>query len=185
MEKASTTSHKLEEATKRIVEIVDLIQSITGQINLLALNATIESARAGEAGRGFAVVANEVKQLATATGKATSEIVVNIDNIRQVSGDVIQVLNTISKGVDTVDAIAVSISSAVEEQSVVTADIAANMNTAYRNTDRISLNIDDMNRASDNATVSAKKTSSSAHILSEQTEHLKKEILTFLDRVSA
>ncbi|MBP2157940.1 MULTISPECIES: methyl-accepting chemotaxis protein [Asticcacaulis] len=185
MERASTTSHKLEEATKRIVEIVDLIQSITGQINLLALNATIESARAGDAGKGFAVVANEVKQLATATGRATSEITINIDNIREVSADVIQVLNTISKGVDTVDAIAVSISSAVEEQSVVTAEIAANMNAAYRNTDRVSNDIGDMNRASDDATVSAQKTASSAHILSDQTENLKREILTFLDRVSA
>ena len=185
MHKASTTSHKLEEATKRIVEIVDLIQSITGQINLLALNATIESARAGEAGRGFAVVANEVKQLATATGKATSEIVINIDNIRQVSADVIDVLNVISRGVDTVDAIAISISSAVEEQSVVTAEIAHNMNTAYSSTDRISSTIEDMSRASDDATLSAKKTSSSVHILSEQTEHLKQEIQTFLGRVSA
>ncbi|ESQ90152.1 hypothetical protein ABAC460_10400 [Asticcacaulis sp. AC460] len=185
MHKASTTSQKLDEATKRIVEIVDLIQNITGQINLLALNATIESARAGDAGKGFAVVANEVKQLATATGRATSEITVNIDNIREVSQDVIQVLHAISRGVDTVDQIAVSISSAVEEQSVVTADIAANMNTASMNTDRISHNVEDMSRASDDATVSARKTSSSAHILSEQTEHLKTEILTFLDRVSA
>jgi methyl-accepting chemotaxis protein len=185
MERASTTSLKLEEATKRIVEIVDLIQNITGQINLLALNATIESARAGDAGKGFAVVANEVKQLATATGRATSEITINIDNIREVSADVIQVLNTISKGVDTVDAIAVSISSAVEEQSVVTAEIAANMNAAYRNTDRVSNDIGDMNRASDDATVSAQKTASSVHVLSDQTEALKREIQTFLDRVSA
>jgi methyl-accepting chemotaxis protein len=185
MERASTTSLKLEEASRRIVEIVDLIQNITGQINLLALNATIESARAGDAGKGFAVVANEVKQLATATGRATSEITMNIDNIREVSTDVIQVLNTISKGVDTVDAIAVSISSAVEEQSVVTAEIAANMNAAYRNTDRVSNDIGDMNRASDDATVSAQKTASSVYVLSDQTEALKREIQTFLDRVSA
>jgi methyl-accepting chemotaxis protein len=185
MERASTTSLKLEEATKRIVEIVDLIQNITGQINLLALNATIESARAGDAGKGFAVVANEVKQLATATGRATSEITINIDNIREVSADVIQVLDTISKGVDTVDAIAVSISSAVEEQSVVTAEIAANMNAAYRNTDRVSNDIGDMNRASDDATVSAQKTASSVYVLSDQTEALKREIQTFLERVSA
>ena len=122
---------------------------------------------------------------ATATGKATSEIVVNIDNIRQVSADVIQVLQLIGRSVDTVDAIALSISSAVEEQSVVTADIAANMNTAYQTTDRIGVTIGDMSRASDDATVSAEKTSSSVHILSEQTEHLKTEIRTFLDRVSA
>jgi hypothetical protein len=44
--------------------IIEMINNITGQINLLALNATIESARAGDAGRGFAVVASEVKSLA-------------------------------------------------------------------------------------------------------------------------
>jgi methyl-accepting chemotaxis protein len=59
------------------------------------------------------------------------------------------------------------------------------MNTAYSSTDRISSTIEDMSRASDDATVSAKKTSSSVHILSEQTEHLKQEIQTFLGRVSA
>ena len=62
--------------------IVDLINNITGQINLLALNATIESARAGEAGRGFAVVASEVKNLAAQAKGATEQISKDIADMR-------------------------------------------------------------------------------------------------------
>ena len=65
---------ELSQAASRIGDVVNLITSIAEQTNLLALNATIEAARAGEAGRGFAVVAQEVKQLASQTAKATSEI---------------------------------------------------------------------------------------------------------------
>ena len=63
--------NELSEAAQRIGDVVQLINTIAKQTNLLALNATIEAARAGEAGKGFAVVAQEVKTLATETGKAT------------------------------------------------------------------------------------------------------------------
>src|SRR5262245_41117436 len=61
---ADSQAQRLNDAAQAMSGIVELINNITGQINLLALNATIESARAGEAGRGFAVVASEVKSLA-------------------------------------------------------------------------------------------------------------------------
>ncbi len=57
---------ELDEAGRRIGDVIKLITDIAAQTNLLALNATIEAARAGEAGRGFAVVAGEVKALAGA-----------------------------------------------------------------------------------------------------------------------
>ncbi|MEM9562756.1 MAG: methyl-accepting chemotaxis protein [Actinomycetota bacterium] len=65
---------ELEEQSRRINEMVDLIAEIADKTNLLALNATIEAARAGEAGQGFAVVATEVKSLAQRTSDATEQI---------------------------------------------------------------------------------------------------------------
>lgn len=72
----STTSkiNQISENSKRIVEIIRIINDISEQINLLSLNASIEAARAGEHGRGFAVVAEEISKLADATASSTKEI---------------------------------------------------------------------------------------------------------------
>ena len=72
----------IEESSRRITDIVGLIQEIAFQTNLLALNASVEAARAGEAGKGFAVVANEVRALAQRAAMASKdikELIVNSD----------------------------------------------------------------------------------------------------------
>ncbi|HUZ77745.1 MAG TPA: methyl-accepting chemotaxis protein [Chloroflexota bacterium] len=65
---------KLDERSRQIGNIVQVIDDIADQTNLLALNAAIEAARAGEQGKGFAVVASEVRKLAERTSRATKEI---------------------------------------------------------------------------------------------------------------
>ncbi|MCS3730406.1 PAS domain S-box-containing protein [Bradyrhizobium betae] len=127
---ADSQAVRLNEAAQSMSGIVEMIAGITGQINLLALNATIESARAGEAGRGFAVVASEVKNLASQAKQATDTISTEINALNTVAGDVTGSLSAIKAAISGVNDFIASTAAAVEEQSIVTAEMSSNMQRA-------------------------------------------------------
>ncbi len=127
---ADAQAQRLTEAAQAMSGIVELINNITGQINLLALNATIESARAGEAGRGFAVVASEVKSLANQAKQATDKIGAEIGSLNGISGDVVSALGSIKQAINNVSEYVTSTAAAIEEQSTVTNEMSTSMQRA-------------------------------------------------------
>ncbi|GAA3402848.1 methyl-accepting chemotaxis protein [Paenibacillus hodogayensis] len=82
--------HKLDQRSREVGDIVEVITAIASQTNLLALNASIEAARAGEQGRGFAVVAGEVKKLALQSEASAQEVIRLVQAIQADIGYAVQ-----------------------------------------------------------------------------------------------
>lgn len=120
----SNSMQNITHSSQKIVDIINVIDSIAFQTNILALNAAVEAARAGEAGRGFAVVASEVRNLAQRSAQAAKEIKTLIDeSVDNVKNGYEQVslasksMEDILKSVTNVTDIMGEIASASSEQS--------------------------------------------------------------------
>jgi methyl-accepting chemotaxis protein len=185
---ARKTHHRvteLSEASKRIGDVVELINTVASQTNLLALNATIEAARAGEAGRGFAVVATEVKALAEQTAKATEEIRRQIDDIQNATHDSVSAIEEIGVTIGRISEISSTIASAVEEQGAATQEVARNVQQAAQGTQQVASNITDVQRGADATGAASSQVLTFAQSLSCESSRLKSEVGRFLQMVRA
>ena len=124
MHQVVDTMGQITAESRKMTEIINVIDSIAFQTNILALNASVEAARAGEQGRGFAVVAGEVRKLAGRSADAASEIRELIDgSARQIDGgaDLVRKaetsLNAVMEASTRVNDIMGEITAASEEQS--------------------------------------------------------------------
>lgn len=186
LEASTAVVSALEQESKNIGSVLDVIVGIAEQTNLLALNAAIEAARAGEHGRGFAVVADEVRTLAVRTQQSTEEIKTIIEGLQVRSRETAQTiersqsyaiqsveqnnqteaaLKAITEAVATINDMNSQIATAAEEQSSVTEEINRNV-----------ININD---AAYQAKDAVHHASSSIEELAKLAENLKKEMMKF------
>ncbi|NQW01260.1 MAG: HAMP domain-containing protein [Rhodospirillales bacterium] len=175
----------LAHAAEKIGEVVELIQEIAEKTNLLALNATIEAARAGDAGKGFAVVASEVKNLATQTAKATSQIGEQVSGIQDSTREAVAAIQNITKVISRMDEVGTVIASAIEEQGAATQEISRNVELAAQGTAQVSANIGEVTAAADDTGTAARKIQTSSNELTRQAEVLKGEMDKFLTQIRA
>ena len=118
------TMNGIRDSSRKISEIIGVIDGIAFQTNILALNAAVEAARAGEQGRGFAVVAGEVRSLARRSGEAAKEIkalitasVGRVEEGSKLVSEAGQTMNEVVSSIRRVTDIMQEISAASEEQS--------------------------------------------------------------------
>jgi methyl-accepting chemotaxis protein len=166
------TMFSISASSKKIVDIISVIEGIAFQTNILALNAAVEAARAGEQGRGFAVVAAEVRNLAQRSAAAAKEIKVLI-------GDSVDKVDTGSRQVDQAGATMSEIVSAVKRVTDIMAEIAAASSEQSSGIEQVNRAIIQMDEVTQQNAALVEEAAAAAEAMQEQAGTLMEAVSIF------
>lgn len=186
MESSNNASHKVQDLSHIVENIVEQLSTITDiakQTDLLALNAAIEAARASEHGRGFAVVADEVRKLAIKTNKALEEITEQINLIEQTNVDVCDAIevskNTIKEISDSVETICTE----TQKQTEANNNISNNVAQVTQSAEEIDNNVTSVNESAGSVDEVNKYFETYAKELREKSEALTNNLDSFVQKI--
>ena len=156
------TMKGINDSSRKIADIISVIDSIAFQTNILALNAAVEAARAGEQGRGFAVVATEVRSLASRSAEAAKEIknliTASVERVEQGTAQVDQAGSTMTEVVSAIRRVTdlmSQISAASSEQSLGVAQVGEAVNHMDQVTQQNAALVEEMAAAADSLKLQA------------------------------
>jgi methyl-accepting chemotaxis protein len=166
------TMSSISASSKKIVDIISVIDGIAFQTNILALNAAVEAARAGEQGRGFAVVASEVRNLAQRSAAAAKEITALID-------DSVNKVDSGSKQVDQAGATMAEIVQAVKRVTDIMSEIAAASNEQSSGIEQVNKAITQMDEVTQQNAALVEEAAAAAEAMQGQSEVLMQAVSVF------
>ncbi|MGK3127950.1 methyl-accepting chemotaxis protein [Pantoea sp. C8B4] len=167
-----TTMKEITGSSKKIADIISVIDGIAFQTNILALNAAVEAARAGEQGRGFAVVAGEVRSLAQRSAQAAKEIKGLIE-------DSVSRVNTGSVLVESAGETMTNIVNAVTRVTDIMGEIASASDEQSRGIDQVGLAVNEMDRVTQQNAALVEESATAAAALEDQASRLKQSVAVF------